>query len=172
MSVYFILEENDADWRMKIGRAKNRVARRRALQTGNSRLLKIVGWIETEQDAALEAHLHAKYAEFNIGKRGESRSKEWFRLQPGDILDDLVRAGRDGFVAKNANAFEIVGYDKYAVPEYVGVWDWASLEPYECCTFCGCFCGMHFQDASYMYHCLNCDTLTDLSRDSREQMAR
>jgi hypothetical protein len=41
MSVNFILEENDADWRMKIGRAKNRVARRRALQTDNSRSVKL-----------------------------------------------------------------------------------------------------------------------------------
>ena len=40
------LEENGDDWRMKIGRAKDRVARRRALQTGNSRPLKVVGWIE------------------------------------------------------------------------------------------------------------------------------
>lgn len=40
---------------------------------------------------------------------------------------------------------------------------WGDLEIYECCPFCGCLCGMHFQDASQMYHCLNCDTLTDFS---------
>lgn len=43
---------------MKIGRAKDRVARRRALWTGNSRPLKLVGWIEADQDAIVEAELH------------------------------------------------------------------------------------------------------------------
>ena len=51
----------------------------------------------------------------------------------------------------------------FAVPEYLGVWEWGDLEIEECCPFCGCLCGMHFQDASQMYYCLNCDTLTDFS---------
>jgi hypothetical protein len=163
MAVYFILEENDADWRLKIGRAKDMTARRRALQTGNSRPLKLLGWIEGRDDAAIEAQLHAKYAEQNTRRNGGSTSTEWFHLQPVDILTDLMRANRSGFVVKNADAFEITGYDTDAVPEYLGVWDWATLELEQCCPFCGCFCGMHFQDASQMYHCLNCDTLTDFS---------
>ena len=168
MAVYFLLEENDADWRMKIGRARDMTARRRALQTGNSRPLKLVGWIEAKDDPGVEARLHAKYADRNVGRNGGSSSKEWFHLQPADILDDLVRAGISGFVAKNADAFEIVGYDRDAVPEYLGVWDWASLELDECCPFCGCMCGMHFQEASHMYHCINCDTLTDFSNSEQE----
>lgn len=43
MSVYFILEQNDHDWRTKIGRTRDRVARRRALQIGTPRLLTLVG---------------------------------------------------------------------------------------------------------------------------------
>jgi hypothetical protein len=163
MSVYFILEEDTAGRRMKIGRAKNITARRRALQTGNSRPLKLVGWIAADDDKAFEARLHAKYAERNTRKDGGNSSKEWFHLEPADILDDLMRARDTGFVAKNIDAFEIVGYDKDAVPEHRGVWDWASLELEECCPFCGCFCGMYFQEASWMYHCINCDTLTNFS---------
>lgn len=74
-----------------------------------------------------------------------------------------MREGRSGFVAKNADAFQLVGYDRDAVPEYLGVWEWGDLELEECCPFCGCLFGMHFQDASQMYHCLNCDTLTNFS---------
>ena len=88
---------------------------------------------------------------------------EWFDIEPADILPFLQRAGRDGFVAKNADAFEISGYDRDAVPEYLGVWEWANLEMEECCPFCGCLGGMHFQDASQMYYCISCDTLTDFS---------
>jgi hypothetical protein len=57
MAVYFILEEKDDDWRMRIGRAKDRVARRRALQTGNSRALKMVGWIDAANDGLEEVRL-------------------------------------------------------------------------------------------------------------------
>ncbi|RDC59401.1 hypothetical protein HME9302_00589 [Alteripontixanthobacter maritimus] len=161
MAVYFILEENDADWRMKIGRSCDPQARGRALQTGNSRPLKLVGWINDGSDTVTEARLHAKYARANVKRADDVAAREWFYLEPADILSDLIDAGRFGFVAKNADAFEIVGYDRDAVPEYVGVWDWANLEIDECCPFCGCFCGMHFQEASWMYHCPNCDTLTD-----------
>ncbi len=164
MPVYFILEENNADWRMKIGRATNLKGRRGALQTGNSRPLKVVGWIEAVNEAETEKRLHEKYAAHNIGRDGGSSAREWFHLQPADILEDLHRAGIHGFVEKNTDAFEVVGHDRDGVPEYLGIWDWSSLELEECCPFCGCFCGMHFQDASQMFHCLSCDELTDFSQ--------
>ncbi|MER8899358.1 GIY-YIG nuclease family protein [Mesorhizobium sp. M0676] len=164
MPIYFILEENNADWRMKIGRATNLRGRRGALQTGNSRPLKVVGWIEAENETELEGRLHTKYAAHNIGRHGGSSAREWFYLQPADILEDLKRAGIEGFVEKNADVFEVVGHDGDGVPEYLGVWDWSSLELEECCPFCGCLCGMHFQDASQMFHCSSCDELTDFSQ--------
>jgi predicted nucleic acid-binding protein len=46
---------------------------------------------------------------------------EWFAMEPADILPILMRATSDGFVAKNADAFLIFGYDRDAVPEYLGV---------------------------------------------------
>jgi len=156
MPVYFVHQVERGEWLMKIGRAADIRRRLRALQTGNPKELKVVGWIVSENDTRTERSLHRRYAHANVGG-------EWFALQPADILGDLQAAGMDGFVAKNADAFEVVGHDKDAVPEYLGVWDWADLEIDECCPFCGCLCGMAFQGASQMYHCLHCDALTDFS---------
>ncbi len=156
MPVYFIHQVEHGQWLMKIGRAADIRRRLSALQTGNPKELKLVGWIVPENDARTERSLHRKYAHAHVGG-------EWFALQPADILGDLQAAWIDGFVAKNADVFEVAGHDKDGVPEYLGVWDWADLEIDECCPFCGCLCGMAFQDASQMYHCLHCDALTDFS---------
>ena len=75
--------------------------------------------------------------------------------------------GKVGLYHPQIDALEVVGYDRDGIPEYMGVCEWADFEFYECCPFCGCFCGMHFQEASYMYHCVNCDTLTNFE-DLRE----
>ncbi|MBY3043204.1 GIY-YIG nuclease family protein [Rhizobium ruizarguesonis] len=156
MPVYFLGEDEKGCNRIKIGVAKNIAARRRKLQTANSEELRLLGWIETDDAFQVERLLHQKFDARHV--RGE-----WFDIEPADILPILKRKGRHGFVAKNADAFQIVGYDRDAIPEYLGVWEWGDLEIDECCPFCGCLCGMHFQDASQMYHCLNCDTLTDFS---------
>ena len=65
------------------------------------------------------------------------------------------------FIPKNDNAFEIIGHNKDCIPEYLGVWEWREFELEECCPYCGCLCGMHYQEESMMHHCKNCDTLTD-----------
>jgi hypothetical protein len=156
MPVYFISQVERDRIVTKIGKAKDIQKRRRELQTGNPTLLEVVGWIKSGDDFALERTLHRHFAQRRV-------FGEWFDIQPADALPLLMRAGIDGFVAKNADAFEIVGYDKDAVPEYLGVWNWGDLELEECCPFCGCMCGMHFQEASWMHHCLNCDALTDFS---------
>lgn len=156
MPVYFIGEYEDGCTSIKIGVAKNIARRKRNLQTGNPLELQLLGWINTGESFQLEQRLHQNFKARHV--RGE-----WFNIEPVDILPILMRAGYDGFVAKNANAFEIVGYDRDAIPEYLGVWEWCDLEIDECCPFCGCLCGMHFQEASQMYYCINCDTLTDFS---------
>lgn len=156
MPVYFIGQQENGCTPIKIGVAKDIEARKRNLQTGNPLQLRLLGWIEAENAFHLERHLHQYFHSAHV--RGE-----WFGVEPADILPMLKHAGRDGFVAKNADAFEIVGFDRDAVPEYLGVWDWGDLEIYECCPFCGCLCGMHFQEASQMYHCINCDMLSDFS---------
>lgn len=156
MPVYFIGEDESGCSPIKIGATKNIEVRKRDLQTGNPQELRLLGWIDAANSFQLERHLHQQFAAARV--RGE-----WFSIEPTDILLILMRAGRNGFVAKNADAFQIVGYDRDAVPEYLGVWEWGDLEINECCPFCGCFCGMHFQEASLMYHCLNCDKLSDFS---------
>jgi len=156
MPVYFIAEDDNGGFPIKIGVARDVRRRRKNLQTGNPSLLKIMGWIKSENDFNLENSLHKLFSYRH--HRGE-----WFDIEAADILPILTNAGRDGFVGKNADAFQIVSYDKDAVPEYLGVWEWGDLELNECCSFCGCLCGMHFQDASQMYYCINCDALTNFS---------
>lgn len=143
---------------LKIGRAKDIYQRRDALQTGNPETLVLVGWIRSDADSALEAELHGRHQTRRV-------AGEWFRLEPSEILDDLKRAGSNGFVARRGDAFEIVGHDRDAIPEYLGVWEWADLELEECCPFCGAMCGMHFQDASQAYYCINCGRLCDFSEN-------
>ncbi len=130
MAVYFIYQMGIGEPLLKIGRAKDIYQRRDALQTGNPQTLVLVGWIRSDADSALEAELHRRH-------QARHAAGEWFRLEPSEILDDLKRAGRNGFVARHADAFEIVGHDRDAIPEYLGVWEWADLELEECCPFCG-----------------------------------
>ena len=156
MSVYFLGQDENSCSPIKIGVARDIQRRKRALQTGNPLELRLLGWIEADDDFHLERLLKKHF--------GAARTRgEWFQIEPAEILPFLTRAGRHGFIAKNADAFQIVGHDKDAIPEFIGVWEWADLEIDECCPFCGCLCGMHFQEASQMYYCLQCDTLTDFS---------
>jgi hypothetical protein len=161
MPVYFISQQEGGSRNIKIGVAKDIQRRRQALQTGSPSLLEVIGWIQSSDDFALEKALHRQFH----ARRGLG---EWFGMEPADVLPTLMQAGIDGFVSKNADAFEVIGYDRDAVPEYLGVWNWGDLELEECCPFCGCLCGMHFQDTSQMYHCLSCDTMTDFSELSPE----
>lgn len=152
MSVYFIREQPEEY--IKVGVSRSPPKRVKNLQTGNPRVLELLGWIQTEgQDYELEAILHSKLESYCV-------LGEWFDIDTGVVLDLLRRAGIAGFVAKNADAFEITGRDRDGVPEYLGVCKWVDLELYECCPYCGCMCGMHEQEASGMFHCLNCDELT------------
>jgi hypothetical protein len=84
------------------------------------------------------------------------------RLEPAEILEDLKWAGSNGFVAHNADAFEIVAHDRDAL-RHLGVWEWSDLELDECCPFCGSLCGMHFQEASQAYYCISCRRLSDFA---------
>jgi hypothetical protein len=156
MPVYFIGQFYHGSVSIKVGVAKDIRRRHRALQTGNPVLLEIMGWIRSDDEYRLETSLHKLFE----ARRGLG---EWFDIGPADILSVLTNAGRNGFVAKNADAFQVIGYDQDAVPENLGVWTWGDLEMEDCCPCCGCLCGMHFQDASSMYYCINCDTLTDFS---------
>lgn len=156
MPVYFLGEIEEGHFRVKIGVAKDIKNRVRQLQTGNSIELRLLGWIETDEPFNMERLLHTHF-------KKDHRRGEWFDIQAAQIYPILKRAGIDGFVAKNTNAFEIVGYDRDAIPEYIGVWEWGRLEIYESCPFCGCMCGMDYQESTYMYYCLSCHAYTDFT---------
>jgi len=159
MPVYFLYEQGYGPDRIKIGRGKSVEKRRRALQTGNPDLLKLIGYIKSDNDVRLEATLHQEF-HHRRGDRGE-----WFHLEPADILPVLQRFHGKAFVGKTDDAFEIVGYDRDGIPEFVGVWEWGDLSHEECCPFCGCLGGLHFQEASWMYHCVACDTVTNFEEN-------
>lgn len=149
MPVYFILDTERSQ--VKIGRGKDVRKRVQNLQTGNPSPLQLMGWVKVDDDASVEYSLHQKYQE----QRGLG---EWFDIGPTEVLTELKR--KNGFVPTPKDSFEIIGYDKDAVPEYLGVCEWADFEIYECCPFCGCLCGMHAQGETGMYHCINCGAFT------------
>jgi len=149
--IYFFIE--DTNEKVKIGRARDIERRRRNLQTGNPRKLLLLGWIRTDDDVRAEQEIHRH---FHIRRA----NGEWFDLEPCDVLPILSHFSVDGFVGATDGAFQIVGHDRDGIPEYMGVWQWGDLEFEECCPFCGSFCGMHYQEASSMHHCINCDELT------------
>ena len=159
MAVYFVRQQPDE--LIKIGVARKPPRRLRDLQTGNPCRLELLGWIQADRLASyeLEAMLHERY-------RDKHHSGEWFTITTGSVLDELTRAGINGFVAKNpagtdaSDAFEILGRDGDGIPEYAGVCHWVSLEVYECCPSCGCMCRMHDVSDTGLYSCQNCDEMT------------
>lgn len=149
--IYFFIEETNES--VKIGRAKDIEKRRRNLQTGNPRKLLLLGWIRTTEDVRIEREIHEHF-------HTQRANGEWFDLDPTDVLPILRHFGIDGFVGTTDDAFEVIGHDRDGIPEYMGVWQWGNFEFEECCPFCGSLCGMHCQDTSGMYHCINCDGFT------------
>lgn len=150
MPVYFVREESHGP--IKIGRAREVRKRISQLQTGNSVKLQLLGWIVTENDAATEREMHKSYSKALL--RGE-----WFDITQDHVLRELQ--SWHGFIPKKGDSFEIIGYDRDGVPEYAGVCDWADFEHYECCPFCGCFCGLHQVSEYSLYSCTNCGVLVD-----------
>ncbi|MFL0912641.1 GIY-YIG nuclease family protein [Vibrio parahaemolyticus] len=81
MPLYFIIENEDLiNQRIKIGISKDPVKRLKALQTGNSRRLALMGWIDSGSDRELERQLHQKYREQRV-------IGEWFEINHEVVLD-------------------------------------------------------------------------------------
>ncbi|MFG1360181.1 MULTISPECIES: GIY-YIG nuclease family protein [Xanthobacter] len=116
MPVNFIGEDENGCSLIKIREVKNIEARKCNLQTGNPLELRLLGWIEAADAFQLERHLHQHFGSTHV-------RDAWFAIEPADILPILRRAGRDGFLVKNADAFQVVGYDRDAIPEHLGVWE-------------------------------------------------
>lgn len=150
MAVYFIIEnEGLTKQKIKIGFSEAPNDRIRALQTGNSRKLALMGWIETEQNAALEKALHAKYADKCV-------LNEWFDINHEDVLTELKMAGSNGYIALQNNANQFVGRDSDGVDEYLPPWEWADTDVQDFCPQCGCACGLQFNENYGTERCLKC----------------
>lgn len=152
MAVYFIADDEEEDHqqlRVKIGLSRNIQSRIRQLQTGSPYRLRLMGWIESDDDASLERHLHAKYASQNT-------HHEWFHLEPYTVLKELKSHGISAYIAVLNNAFEVTAYDKDGIPEYVGAWKWTEVEDIEFCPQCGCCCGLHYNENYGTERCLKC----------------
>jgi len=122
MSVYFIAENENDDYeslRVKIGYSGDIHVRLCTLRTGSPYDLKLMGWIESDNDKQLETALHDRYADQRI-------HLEWFYLEPEHVLDEPKSHGICAFIATEENTFEIMSRDKDGVPEYCGAWKWGT----------------------------------------------
>jgi T5orf172 domain len=165
MPVYFIAEnenDNHDSLRVKIGRSGNIQVRLRTLQTGSPYSLKLMGWIESDNDKQLELTLHERFSDQRI-------HLEWFYLQPEKVLNELQSHGICAYIATEENTFEIMSRDKDGVPEYYGPWKWGDVEDSEFCPKCGCTCGLHYNENYGTVRCLNCGIINEYDEKPREE---
>lgn len=150
MALYFIIEnENLVDQRIKIGISKNPIQRLRNLQTGNSRRLALMGWIDSKNDRKLEKEFHQKYSDLRV-------IGEWFEINHEVVLELLKEHSYCSFIAKQRNAGDLIGYDRDGIPEYEDVWEWASLDISEFCPECGSGLGLSYNENYGGERCLKC----------------
>lgn len=140
--------EDNEEFRVKIGFSKDPQNRIKTLQTGNSRTLEIMGWIESD-NRSLEKQLHTKYEANRL--RGE-----WFLIEPYDVLEELKSKRTSSFICVQSNVGEFLGCDRDAVPEFIGPWEWSDTEIDEFCPQCGWGGGVHYNNALGAENCLRC----------------
>ncbi|NOH82111.1 GIY-YIG nuclease family protein [Vibrio sp. RE86] len=152
MAVYFIAEDENGNYdclRIKIGISKNVPKRLAQLSTGSPYKLKLMGWINTENDRDFEKSLHQKYLENNV-------HLEWFELGVCDVLDELKFHSVNSHISVNDNAFEVVARDRNGVPECVGSWQWTEVDNQEFCPNCGWGGGLDYNENFGCERCLQC----------------
>ncbi|MBD9560582.1 GIY-YIG nuclease family protein [Ensifer sp. ENS03] len=155
MSVYFVTElDNSLAGKLyvKIGRSQKLTRRLANLQTGNRRTIALMGEIRTasvEEDKAIEQalHLHFEY---------KSDAREWYFLTIEDVIEGLKLYSSQAYIAVGQNAFEIVSYDKDAVPEFASPWLWGDVDCYQFCPHCGWACGWTYSENYGGDVCLEC----------------
>ncbi len=165
MPVYFIAENENNDYtslRVKIGHSGDMQVRLRTFQTGSPYDLKLMGWIESDDDKHLEQMLHEKY----IGQRVR---REWFILQPEDVLQELKAHGVCAYIATEENTFEIMSRDRDGVPESYGPWQWSDVEYAEFCPKCGCSCGLQYNENYGTDRCLKCGIIYEFEEEPRDE---
>ncbi|MBE4311108.1 GIY-YIG nuclease family protein [Vibrio parahaemolyticus] len=150
MALYFIVENEDLiNQRIKIGISRDPVKRLKALQTGNSRRLALMGWIDSGADRELERQLHQKYREQRV-------IGEWFEINHEIVLDLLKAHSHCSYIAKQSNAGELIGYDRHGIPEYEDTWEWGTLDNSDYCPECGSSLGLSYNENYGGERCLKC----------------
>ncbi|WP_310622410.1 GIY-YIG nuclease family protein [Flexibacterium corallicola] len=155
MTVYFITELSDDavdPLRIKIGRSVNVKRRMSNLQTGNPDELALMGEIRTQgitQDAVVERTLHKRYASKHL-------TREWFSLGASDVIDALKYHSSMAYITVGSDPFEIVSYDRDAIPEFASPWAWGDVEVWDFCPCCGWAGGWSYNESYCGERCLNC----------------
>ena len=93
MSVYFIADNENGDYgnlRIKIGISQSIKARLNKLQTGSPYKLKLMGWIESDDDRVLEKELHSKYDKYRV-------HLEWFEFDVCNVLEIIKSHTTNGY---------------------------------------------------------------------------
>lgn len=118
MTVYFMCDADSIDpFCVKIGKSKNHERRRRELQTGAHYRLALVGWIQSDDDKALEKSQHDEYKHRHM-------QGEWFALDVETVLKELSSHAALAHVAKQKSAGRVLGRDRDGIPEYESVGEW------------------------------------------------
>ncbi len=150
MAIYFIIEnENLIDQRIKIGFSKEPGKRLKTLQTGNSRKLALMGWIETKNDRALEKQLHQKYEAYQV-------LNEWYEIDHELVLEELKNSATNGYIALQSNAGKFLDCDRDGIPEFMEPWEWSSTDISDFCPDCGSSSGLHYNENYGGERCLKC----------------
>ena len=158
MPIYFIAENENGNYdnlRIKIGISKDVRRRLNQLQTGSPYELKLMSWLEADDDRALEKELHEKYSKYRT-------HREWFALGVCDVLEEIQSHTTSGYIAVNDDAFEIVSYDRDGIPEYVGSWQWTDVELEDFCPKCGWGGGLDYNENYGGTRCLKCGVIDEL----------
>jgi len=149
LPVYFLANGEAQLCPIKIGRTNSLKRRMSELQTGNPVQLRLLGYIVSSEEAALEARLHREFQQ----KRGHG---EWFYIEAEEIIPSLLSAGAAAYVPREDAVFEFEGNDGSGVPCFVRGAAWLDLEVDELCPSCGCFGGIHCQGGPAGDICLSC----------------
>lgn len=170
MTVYFITQLEDRYVEpilIKIGRSGGFKRRKSDLQTGNPFELVLMGEIRTSsetEDRVIESALQKRF-------QGSHKRGEWFAMYPGDVIDGLKAYSSSAFIVVGNDPFEIISYDRDAIPEYASPWEWGDVTIHEFCPACGWAGGWSYNENYGGERCLSCGASehhNETSEDSYE----
>lgn len=90
--------------------------------------------VSVSEGRSIEQRLHLLFED-------KLDTREWFSLSPEDVVSALKLFSSTAFIALGLEAFEIISYDRNAIPEFASPWLWDDFDCYEFCPSCGWACG-------------------------------